>query len=103
VPGILRLDLLATDFYRDKAYPTYLYYNPYQEARKVTVAVKTDSPIDVYNSVSGAFLARNARTDVQITIAPRQSAVLVFVPSSGKTSYEGKKMLVDGVVVSYAK
>jgi len=31
---ILQLDCLATDFFHDRAYPTYLYYNPYALRRR---------------------------------------------------------------------
>ncbi|MBC7222062.1 hypothetical protein H5T56_03655 [Candidatus Bipolaricaulota bacterium] len=33
VEGILQIDLLATDYFRGLAYPTYLYYNPYPEEK----------------------------------------------------------------------
>jgi hypothetical protein len=35
-PRILQLDCLATDFFRDKAYPTFLYYNPYAPAAQAS-------------------------------------------------------------------
>ena len=54
--GILRLDLLKTDYYHDKAYPTYLCYNPYDVEKSVEIAVGT-APTDVYDAVSHRFFA----------------------------------------------
>ncbi|MEK6650435.1 MAG: laminin G, partial [Bacteroidota bacterium] len=56
VPGILRLNLLTTDFYRAPAYPTYLLYNPYSETRSVTLAVG-DSLTNIYDVVTNTNLA----------------------------------------------
>jgi len=103
VAGILRLDLLATDFYRDKAYPTFLYYNPYPEAREVVVNLKESTPIDLYDAVSGSFIARNKTASETIRISPKSAVVLVCAPAKGKVSYQGDKMLIDGVVVDYKK
>ncbi|MFV8442534.1 hypothetical protein [Flavobacterium sp. LB2P44] len=101
VTGILQLNLLATDFYSDKAYPSFLYYNPYTTNKKVSVATEQGKKVDLYNTVSGRFVARNVSSSVKIKIAPESAAVLISVPSGGKVTYEGSKMLVDGVVVDY--
>ena len=47
VEGILRLDLLATDFYRTEAYPTYLYYNPYDEEKELVIEDQVSSVFDI--------------------------------------------------------
>lgn len=101
VPGLLQLDLLATDFFRDKAYPTYLYYNPYTTAKTVKLKTPYGKKLDLYNTVTGKFIARNVTSGRSIKLLPRAAAVIVYVPSGGKISYEGKKMLVNGVVVDY--
>ena len=100
VPGLLQLDLLATDFYHDRAYPTYLYYNPYTTSKSVTFNTK-GKKLDLYNTVTGKFIARNVSAPVTIKIPPQNSAVIVLVPAGGKISHQGKKLLVNGVVVDY--
>lgn len=100
VKGILQLDLLATDFYHDKAYPSFLYYNPYTSSK--TISIKTgNKKIDLYNTVTGKFIARNVLTSTQIKLSPQNAAVIICVPSKGKISYAGNKMLVNGIVVDY--
>ena len=101
VPGVLQLNLLATDFYHDKAYPSYLYYNPYTETKSVSINIEKGQAMDLYNTVSGNFIARNVSSSTQLEIASQHAAVIVSVPAGGKVTYEGKKMLVDGIVVDY--
>lgn len=40
VAGIFQLDLLATDFYHGKAYPSYLSNNPYPEEKSVVLKIE---------------------------------------------------------------
>ncbi len=101
VPGILQLNLLATDFYHDKAYPSYLYYNPYAETKSVLMNIEKGKAMDLYNTVSGSFIARNVSSSIPIEIESQQAVVIVCVPAGGKSTYEGKKMLVDGIAVDY--
>ncbi len=53
VEGILQLNLLATDFYRNDAYPSYLFYNPYGENKTVQMPLEKGKSFDLYNTVSG--------------------------------------------------
>lgn len=101
VKGILQLNLLATDFFSDKAYPSFLYYNPYDTSKKVSIKVEKGKKVDLYNTVSGSFVARNVSSSKKIKLAPESAAVIVCVPSGGTITYEGSKMLVDGIVVDY--
>jgi hypothetical protein len=101
VTGILQLNLLATDFYHDKAYPSFLYYNPYTTDKTVSITVEKGKKVDLYNTVSGRFVARNVASSAKIKIARENAAVIVCVPSGGKITYKGAKMLVNGIVVDY--
>lgn len=101
VKGILQLNLLATDFFSDKAYPSFLYYNPYDTDKKVSIKVEKGKKVDLYNTVSGSFVARNVSSSAKIKLAPESAAVIICVPSGGTITYEGSKMLVDGIVVDY--
>jgi hypothetical protein len=99
--GILQLNLLATDFYHDKAYPSFLYYNPYTTNKTVSMKTTAGKKVDLYKTVSGKFIACNISAAAQIKLPPQSAAVFVCVPAAGKVAYEGKKMLVNGVVVDY--
>jgi hypothetical protein len=101
VPGILQLNLLATDFYHDKAYPSYLYYNPYPESKTVLMNTAKAKSVDLYNTVSGQFIARNISLATEIKLSPKSAAVIVSIPAGGKVTYTGEQMLVDGIAVDY--
>ncbi len=101
VDGILQLNLLATDFYHDQAYPSHLYYNPYKETKTISIQNEKGKSSDLYNSVTGQFIARNITSTTLLDLAPESGVVIISVPSGGKISYEGKKMLVNGIVVDY--
>jgi hypothetical protein len=101
VAGILQLNLLATDFYHDNAYPSFLYYNPYIKAKTISIKVDAGKKVDLYNTVTQRFIARNISSVASIKLSPKNAAVIVSVPSGGKLSYKANKMLVNGVVVDY--
>ncbi|MHA4809423.1 hypothetical protein ACX0G9_15025 [Flavitalea flava] len=103
ITGILQLDLLATDFYHDKAFPTYLYYNPYGETKTISFQPEKGGTFDLYNTVTGTFLARKVGAKANLKLAPYQEAVIVCVPSAGKQTYEGNKLLVNGIVIDFKR
>lgn len=100
VPMILRLDVLATDYYHAPAYPTYLYFNPHPHAQAVRLSVGSGVH-DVYDAVQNSFVLRNVTGDVLVTIAPNTAALLVTTPAGGTVTYNLDRMLVNGVVVDY--
>ncbi len=103
VKGILRLNLLATDFFHDKAYPTYLYYNPYSTARTVTIKVPAGSPLDIYEAISGKFIAKGVNKSMSLRLKGLSSIMIVQTPAGGIRRQEGKKLLVNDVVVDYGR
>ena len=103
VTGILQLNLLATDFYHDKAYPSFLYYNPYTTSKSILVKTGSAKKVDFYDAVSGKFIARKVSAAAPIKLLAKNAAIIVVIPSGGKLSYEGKKMLVNKIVVDYNK
>ena len=101
VAGVLQLNLLATDFFHDNAYPSFLYYNPYASSKTVSIKIEQDKKVDLYNTVSGKFIARNVSSSAQIKLSPQKAAVIVCVPAGGQAKYEANKLLVNGIVIDY--
>jgi len=99
VPGVLRWDCVATDWFHAPAYPTSLYYNPYEQPK--TVSMPLLKPSDLYDLVTGSFVARNAQTVYRLALAPDQAVVLVAAPPHGKAERRGAQLLIDGVVGDY--
>jgi hypothetical protein len=100
VPRLLQLDCLATDFFHDRAWPTFLCYNPYPEERTFEFAVGAQ-PSDLYDTVIGQFLKRNVRRQTSLTLPADSAAVIVVAPAGGNLSRAGRRTFIDNVIVSY--
>lgn len=98
-PRILELDVLKTDFFHGKAYPTFLYYNPYPETRAVKIEVGTQ-PVNLYDTVTHTLVAQNVAGSVSLQIPPDSARVIVRTPVKPLESQNGK-VLVAGVIVDF--
>jgi len=100
VPMILRLDLLKTDYFHDTAYPTYLYYNPFNI--DTSVAINVDGGLhDLYNTVTKTFVGQGVSGSTTFTIPSNSAVVIVVTPAGGTMTYELDKILINGVVVDH--
>ncbi|RXZ81674.1 hypothetical protein EBB07_13535 [Paenibacillaceae bacterium] len=102
IEGILKIDTLKTDYFHREAYPTYLYYNPHETEHIVEMDGLGDSPVDLFDTVSGSFIVRNAKGQASITLAGDQAAVIAVVPAGAAVTEEEQMTLIDGVYVSPA-
>jgi hypothetical protein len=102
VEKILWLDLLKTDYFHDRAYPTYLCYNPYEERRTVRVDVGAE-PKAVYDAVGHRFWQTGATGQTAITLPPDAAVVVVLVPAGGRQERREGRLLVNKVVVDYGR
>jgi hypothetical protein len=97
---ILQLDCLATDFFHDRAYPTYLYYNPYDVAKEVQIDVGPDAR-DLYDAATNGFLKKNVKGLSSFSLPADTAAVVVVAPARGAITRKRNKKLINGVVVDY--
>lgn len=98
---ILEIDCLATDFHHAPAYPTHLYFNPYAEAKQVAVDVGNE-PVDLYDLVTGGFIARSVRGRVAIPLPADAVRVLVRTPAGASQRVESRRLLINNIVVDYS-
>ncbi|PKP48923.1 MAG: hypothetical protein CVT94_07010 [Bacteroidetes bacterium HGW-Bacteroidetes-11] len=99
VEGILSLDCNATDFYAENKYPVHLYYNPYTEAK--TISVKLENASDLYDLVSGTYLAKNTTGSASVQIPAGEAVLVVSLPSGTKLKKDGKKLKAGNTVIAY--
>jgi len=97
---ILQLDCLTTDFFHEEAYPTYLYYNPYNETREIHIDAGP-RPVDLYGAVHHSFVRKRASGKTSLELPADTAALIVLTPAGGAVTRDGPRMLVDGVVVDY--
>nr|MDA3904653.1 hypothetical protein [Bacteroidales bacterium] len=100
VENILQLDLLATDFYKAAAFPSYLFYNPNPETKEVTISVGSVE-VKVYDATERAFISNSAIEDFTFSMEKENAAVLVFVPENAKIEIREGKLYADDVVIDY--
>ncbi len=100
VDQILQIDLLATDFFHDEAYPTYLYVNPFDLEQTVTLNVGQEE-IDIYEALTETFPQQGVTGEVVLTIPPGEAIMVVLAPANGTITYDLNRMLINGVVVDY--
>ncbi len=99
VPGILRWDCLKTDWHHGKAFPTFLYHNPHTNDQTVTVPL--ENPCNIYDSVSGKFIAYSQNVTFNLTLKPDQAVVLVTTPITANITSKGSKLFANDVVIDY--
>jgi hypothetical protein len=93
VEMILQLDCLATDFFHDRAFPTYLYYNPYDITKEVQIDVGPQSR-DLFDAATDRFLKKNVRGVSSFPLAVNTAAVVVMAPTGGTITYKGNRTLI---------
>lgn len=100
IEGILKLDLLKTDYFNENVYPTYLFYNPYEESKIININIGNEAR-DIYETIKNSFLSTNVSGLTQISIPSKSSIVIVLTPSGGEQTLELNKLLINDVVVDY--
>jgi hypothetical protein len=102
IPEILQIDCRIVDLYRKQAaYPTYLFFSPYQEVKTVETNVGIQKT-DVYDTVSRTFLQKNVSGKIQFLIPADAARVLVFVPAGKKITLEKGILKAGGVPIDFS-
>jgi hypothetical protein len=79
-----------------------LYYNPHSEKKTVNIDLGAEHK-SIYDAVENKFLVTNAAGIQSFSIEPNSAVLAVLTPASGNIKYDGKKTLINGVVVDYIK
>lgn len=103
VEGVLKLDLLATDFYKSKAYPSYLLYNPYQQTKTISYKIKGVKRVDLYDAVAQKLIVRNVSSKTNIQVQGNTSVLIVEIPAFSKIKELNHKLMANNVVIDYMK
>jgi hypothetical protein len=74
-------------------------YNPH--ATKQAVSLSLNAPSDIYDSVSGQFIAKDQQTTYQLTLEPDQVVVLVAVPAGAHLQQQGSHLTANGIVIDF--
>jgi hypothetical protein len=100
VEGILRLDCLATDFFREKAYPTYLIFNPFDQPKGIDYFYNGE-PVYLYDIINKEIIADNITGIVNITIPASKARLVVEIPVGIKLVKRDGNLVAGSIVVAY--
>lgn len=100
VEQILQLNCLATDFYRSPAFPTYLYYNPYNED-KVIAYFNESEPVDIFDAISHRIVATQVTDTGYFTLPADQTMLIVIIPANSKLERIADKVVLNDIVIAY--
>tara|TARA_R110000868_G_scaffold121097_2_gene321336 strand:- start:1945 stop:3675 length:1731 start_codon:yes stop_codon:yes gene_type:complete len=101
VPEILKLNCLATDFYRGAAYPTFLLYNPFEKEKTVTYQTKNTEKVDLYDAITHQIILKNVTQSGKIIIPVEGSRLIVELPAGSRINLKDGKYYVNNTVISY--
>lgn len=100
IEGILQLDCNATDFYAEKPYPVYLYYNPHKTTQ--SVLYEASQPCDLFDIVSKEYIARNLKKEGVVVMHGGEARVIVELPVKTElTLKDGKIIANKQYIISY--
>lgn len=101
VDKILKLDCLATDFYRQPAYPTYLYYNPYGEPKNMLYKTESHKSVDLYNAITHTMVSKDLNTSGNFELLPKEAAIIVEIPHNSEITRRDGKYWCNEIIVAY--
>ena len=99
-PYILRTDISKTDFLTDASYPTYLYYNPYETPKSVTLELDGGT-YDIYETIRHRTIRKGVSGSVSIDIPASGATIVAVVPAGAGERREGAILYRDGIAVDY--
>ena len=100
VEGILKLDLLKTDFQHQPAYPGFLIYNPHENSHQISLEVGEGS-YTVYDAVTNQILAMQQNGTALLTIPAKTTLMPVIFPSAFEIVSSGNINIVNEIVIDY--
>lgn len=100
IEGILQLDLLKTDFYKQDALPTYLYYNPFQTTESIVMNLPSGT-YKIYDVISKTMILQNQSGMVTFPVGPGSVVMPVVVQQNAVISVQGNKTFADGVIIDF--
>ena len=98
--GILRINCNTTDFYSERPYPVYLYYNPHAENK--VIGYYSEEKVDLFDIVTKKYIARGKSGSFEIELPALNASVIVELLSGMKLrSVDGRIVTKDNHVISY--
>ncbi|HYG00927.1 MAG TPA: hypothetical protein VD927_00720, partial [Chryseosolibacter sp.] len=101
VDMILQLDCNATDFYQKNEFPTFLYYNPFDDKKQVIFYPEDSNAVDLFDAITYQKIAENITKETSFSIPPKSSRLLVVLPAGSEVKKEDNSFVVEGKTIAY--
>ena len=100
VENVLQLNCLATDFYRNPAFPTFIYFNPFEVDKEIEY-INEGPEVDLYDAISFKTVARNIEKQGTFILPASQTMLIVAIPSGSKIEKYKNKIMVGDIPIAY--
>lgn len=100
VEKILQLNCNATDFYAKNDFPTYLYYNPYDEDKTVNFSGEVGI-VDLYDALTQTTLSAGAQEGDTFTVPAKGARLVVVLPAGSQLNRKNNQVTTKGKIVAY--
>ncbi|SMO88855.1 Por secretion system C-terminal sorting domain-containing protein [Saccharicrinis carchari] len=100
IEGILQLDLLKTDYFGQEAFPSYLYYNPFEQAHSVNFYLP-EGTFKLYDAISNQFIGHGQSGVSSIELSAGSAVMIVIVPQEAEIEYTNNKTIANGVIIDF--
>lgn len=100
VEMILRIDCNATDFFGNRDFPTYLYFNPFHESRQIDYNAG-GQPVQLYDLVNRKMLPGQFQGKAKLEIPASDVRLVLQLPAGVKPVWKGNKLYVNDKVIDY--
>ena len=97
---ILQIDLLRTDYYHPAAFPTFLFYNPYNSTATFEADFGSET-VDLYDPNTSRIAAESVRGRAKLTIEPDQAIIIVAAPAGVKLTRQGNRVFLGDTVAAW--
>lgn len=100
VEGILQLDLNRTDFGGSESFPTYLYYNPYNESKIINIELPFQT-VKVYDAITETWLADGIQENFDLVLPAGEVRMVILIPHGAQVKEKGRLLYAGEKIIDY--
>jgi len=101
IDKILQLNCIATDFYQDNSFPTFLYYNPYDTLKSVCFYNTEKAGADLYDALNHEYVSKNTSPEACFSIEGKTARLIVVLPAGSEITIDHGNYMVGSKIVAY--
>ena len=103
VSQILKVDLNALDYFGEETYPTYMFYNPYNQAKEIEYT-KENASNRLYDAINKTWITTTGSgKNVKFYAPAGVSTIIVELPIEGEVTTSGGVYYLDGKYVTSSR